>query len=170
PPDFPRFTGMDLGSARKGGAQTAIFTLALDPENLVRWPTDIRVGHWSGPDSARQLLEVYKKEQPFAIFVENNAYQGTLAEWIEEIEGGMELPIFGFYTGSQKFDLEMGLPGVALQMEKKLWKVPDLGHGPSCQCPVCQWREELQNHPIGSRDILMSQWLADRACKKEGAG
>ena len=167
-PDFPRFTGMDLGSARKGGAQTAIFTLALDPQTLTRWPTDIRVGHWSGPDSARELLKVYKKEQPFAIFVENNAYQGTLAEWIEEIEGGSELPIFGFYTGSQKLDLEMGLPGVALQMEKKLWKVPDLGHGPSCQCNVCQWREELANHPIGSRDLVMAMWLADRAAKKEG--
>ncbi|GAI71404.1 unnamed protein product, partial [marine sediment metagenome] len=55
--------------------------------------------------SARQLLEVYKKHEPFDIFVENNAYQHTLAEWMEEIEGGRELPIEGYYTGSQKLDL-----------------------------------------------------------------
>lgn len=168
PADFPRFTGMDLGSAKKKRSQTSIFTLALDPDKLTRWPVDIRVGHWSGPDSARELLDVYKKEQPFAIFVENNAYQGTLSEWIGEIEGGAELPLYGFYTGAQKFDLEIGLPGIALQMEKKLWKIPDLGHGPTCRCEVCQWREELANAPIGASDILMSMWLADRAAKRAG--
>ncbi|MBA7608079.1 hypothetical protein ES703_15254 [subsurface metagenome] len=168
-PDWPRFTGMDLGAAKKKRSQTAIFTLALEPEGLTRWPVDIRAGHWSGPDSARELLKVYKKEQPFAIFVENNAYQSTLAEWIEELEGGSELPIYGFYTGGQKFDLELGLPGMALQMEKKMWRIPDLGHGPSCRCEVCQFRDELANYPIGTSDLLMASWLAERAAKREGA-
>jgi len=166
PQDFPRFTGVDLGGIKKQNAQSAIFTLAIDPETLTRWPVDIRAGHWSGPETARQLLEVYKKHEPFDIFVENNAYQHTLAEWMEEIEGGRELPIEGYYTGSQKLDLAIGLPGIALQMEKKLWKIPDLQHGPTCRCEICQWREELSNHPIGTSDLLMAMWLADRAARR----
>jgi len=166
PQDFPRFTGVDLGGIKKQNAQSAIFTLAIDPETLTRWPVDIRAGHWSGPETARQLLDVYKKHEPFDIFVENNAYQHTLAEWMEEIRGGRELPIEGYYTGSQKLDLQIGLPGIALQMEKGLWKIPNLGHGITCKCEVCQWRDELGNFPIGSSDILISCWLADRAARR----
>jgi len=166
PQDFPRFTGVDLGGIKRQNAQSAIFTLAIDPESLIRWPVDIRAGHWSGPETARQLLDVYKKHEPFDIFVENNAYQHTLAEWMEEMVGGQELPIEGYYTGSQKLDLAIGLPGIALQMEKGLWKIPDLRHGSTCKCEICQWREELSNHPIGASDLLMSMWLADRAARR----
>lgn len=166
PADFPRFTGVDLGTAKKKRSQTTLFTLAIDPDTLTRWPIDIRAGYWSGPDSARQIIEVNKEHQPFLFFVENNAYQSTLQEWIEEIEGGLDIPIMGYYTGSQVLDLEIGLPGIALQMEKKLWKIPKLDHGPTCQCSICQWREELANHPIGTKDIIMAMWLADRAAKR----
>ncbi len=166
PQDFPRFSGVDLGGVKKQNAQSSIFTLALDPETLTRWPVDIRAGHWTGPETARQLLEVYKEHQPFDIFVENNAYQHTLAEWMEEIKGGRELPIEGYYTGAQKLDLQIGLPSIALQMEKALWKIPDFKHGTLCKCEVCQWREELSSHPIGSSDILMAMWLADRAARR----
>ncbi len=166
PEEFPRFSGVDLGGVKSQNAQSAIFTLAIDPESGTRWPVNIRAGHWTGPETARQLLEVYKDHEPFSVFVENNAYQHTLAEWMEAIEGGREIPIEGYYTGSQKLDLQIGLPGIALQMEKGLWKIPDFKHGPHCECEVCQWRKELSDHPIGSSDLLMAMWLADRAGKR----
>ena len=174
-PEWPRFAGVDLAiSKQKKAARTVIFEIAVD-EDGNRWPTYMKRGRFTSPDTARAILELYQ-EQPFYLMkVENNNYQQALIQWIDElleIEGKRKImpPIEGYMTGLQKFDPELGLPSLALQLEKKKWRIPNLDHSPTCQCGTCIWIDDLKKYPEGNStfDTIMAMWFADRAAQASG--
>jgi len=162
-----KFIGLDLaiGKSRES-SHTAFFVVALTPEGI-KIPIAIEYGHFSSPDSARKLVELFQEYQPVSIFVENNAYQAALIEWLTELEEakGLSLPIYSYTTGTQKASLVHGLPALALQVQQGKWRLPVLDHSKTCKCGFCTWHGELQAYPFGKfDDTVMAMWLASRAC------
>lgn len=175
------FTGIDLGHSKrknktKKGKErpySVIFTIAVDPDDN-RWPVDIRRGHWSGPETARQVLEVNAKHTPEAILFENNAYQDTFGDWLKLVDPGVALPLKPFTTGAQKMDEEIGLPGLAAEFDAGKWIIPtegkteaDLAHDKST---LGIWIDEARNWPAAPlSDTVMASWLAREAVRRPQA-
>ena len=169
---------MDLGHSkrktsgkgyRKERPRTVIFTIAVD-ENKRRWPVEIRRGHWSGPETARQIIAMHQRFLPEAITVENNAYQDTLIDWIKLVTPDASIPLRPFTTGANKADEQIGLPGLAAEFENGAWVIPtDGGHGEDCHCEHCVWISEMRNYPAAPlSDTVMACWFAREGARRIG--
>lgn len=171
---FPKYTGVDLGIQQKDkNKPSVIFTIAVsdgsgDIPKGTRIPVDIRTGKWNSPDTARMLIEVYNDLRPEVIKVENNYYQQALIDWINDLQG-ISLPIEPHFTGSQKMHPEYGIPLLASEFERDLWKIPfKYKHPDDCSCPHCKWIREMINYAPGaeSTDLVMACWFAQRAARE----
>ncbi len=128
-------------------------------------PVEIKASHFGELEKIRQINSTNERWKPEVVAVENNSYQETLVRLMKEMR--MKIPIRGLYTGSDKIDLDTGLPSLELEIENRMWLIPTAGHTldddgslKSDGCPVCKWLEECFQYPIGLSDILMSWWIA----------
>lgn len=172
--DLPKFTGVDLAIGQSRAAKyTVIFTLAFDEEKKIRYPIDIRRERLSSPDTAREILDVADQFSPEMIVVENNFYQQSLIDWLEDLSG-IELPIEPFTTGaSQKRSLDFGVPSMSTDFQNGRWVIGldegefdwDLDRG--CGCSTCQWLEEMLDYPYGTfSDTVIGGYLAREGSRK----
>ncbi|KKN67441.1 hypothetical protein LCGC14_0461840 [marine sediment metagenome] len=171
--EYTRYTGVDLGiGLKKTNCPSVIFTVAVAdgtgslPKGT-RIPIDIRRGHWTSPNTARQLIDVYETYHPNAVMVENNYYQQALIDWMEDMDG-VNLPLEAHRTGSQKMDLNEGIPLLAAEFQRGNWVIPmKFRHPDGCVCPWCVWLYEMVNWYPGSKktDTVMALWIAQRAIK-----
>ena len=168
--------GVDLsGTGREGNV---IFTGAVDAAGM-RVPVEIRCGKWSSPELARQLDAVDERYSPEIILVENNGYQQAFRDWAAadrqaHLWTGRVLP---FTTGKNKADVTHGLPGLEIEFENGVWRIPHrefASHGAACDhgsngeaCGWCRWADEMSQYPyVGNDDTVMACWFFREACRK----
>jgi len=163
-PAWPRYTGVDLSSAARKG--NVIFTIALKPTGA-RIPIDIRRGNWSSPDTAGQVIDVFRTHHSRIILVENNAYQSALLEWIGQLPGApKDLPVIGYTTGRQKWQEGVGLGSLEVEFSRGAWEIYAPEHQPACQCAWCVWVGEMKLHPLASTtDCVMACWFSREAIR-----
>ena len=164
------FAGVDLASRlTSGSSRTCIFTVALLPDGT-RVPVEVVVGHFTGPQTARLIIDRYNEWKHDLIFVENNSYQQTLLQWISDL--GHSLPIEGYYTGEKKYNLNFGVPSLAIEFQNGMWAFPDTSNHPSdCTCGFCTFLQELSEYPIGKNDdTIMAALLAKEAIRRTYSG
>jgi hypothetical protein len=172
---WPRVMAVDPAIRRgKKSSETAIVTAALAP-NGRKWldPCCSFAGHLSSPETARRLAQLWGKTRAEAIYVENNAYQEALVEWIRDtIPGALAMPITSWTTGARKMDEETGVPGLAAELDRGGWAFP-MGpdpHPDPCPCVTCRLIDQAEQWPVGERnDLLMAWWIASRAATRAGA-
>ena len=171
-----RYIGVDLAIGRKeSNDYTVIFVIAIDPDKGTKIPIEITRRRMTSPETARVLIDASKRHKPNLIYVENNAYQDSLIQWIQE-SGETELPIEGFHTGKQKFDEFIGLPSMAAEFANHGWRIynhqsPVENGSVSCKCSFCVFIDELINFPIGKHDdTIMAAWFAREAARKDSRG
>lgn len=175
PADWPRFGGVDLAISKQDqAAYTVFFVLAVNPKDGERVPEKIVRGKFGSPETVDILEELHHRHNVQMWYVENNAYQEAVLQWIEykRKQGLMKnpepIPLKGFMTGKQKADPFVGLPGVATEMANGGWRLP-LGDGPhrsDCTCARCVWVQELKTYPIGKNtDTVMASWFAREAAR-----
>lgn len=165
-PEWPRVGGMD-----PFGKFVVIFTLALSPDGR-RYPIEIRRGKWGPTKAVLQLIDAYNTHHHQLICVENNAAQDAIRQWALE-KGGASMPLKPFTTGSNKADIMVGLPGMAVEFENDSWiaAMGEVQHQPDCACGFCIWKRELSEHPVGeAADTVMASWLAREAARAIGMG
>lgn len=161
------FIGVDLSSKKRPG--NVIFVLGLF--GTTRRVLSIDRGAWTSPQTAEKIVAAINKWKPIAVLVENNAYQNSLIEWIEALYPEYAAPIEGLFTGRQKADEELGIPGLAAEMKAGKWEIPfDPGHaiGLGCQCPRCVFVAEMEDYPATKADVLMAAWFARAGVLKYG--
>jgi hypothetical protein len=164
------FTGIDPSTESRPG--TAIFTLAMTDDGI-RVPVDIRVGRWKTRGRSIEEIEgVLDQFKPLVCFVENNALQGVIIDWL--LTRNRSATIEAFTTGRNKADLKIGIPGMALEFDNGGWIIPmgDTEHPKgSCECSWCLWLLELKRYPYyPSSDLLMASWFAREAARKYWLG
>lgn len=179
PPEWPRYVGIDLASSLgKKASYTVIFTAVVDPQGK-KIPTEIIRRRLKFPELIRLIEMNGKKHQWNFGYTENNSFQDAVDAQLSD--GGSGLSVQGFYTGSQKWDEQLGLPGLAADMGKGGWAIPKgcigcgqavcMCHGHGCGCVICEWEKELRFHPVNeTADIVMAQWLCDQAIRKDRRG
>ncbi len=179
--DWPRYGGIDFAqSMKKKASYSVIFTVAVDPANGRRHPVEIIRAKMRPTELKKTIIDADARHHWVRAFVENNAAQDILVEWLGE--DASHVPVEGYYTGSNKWDPDIGLPRLVTQMSQGGWVIPitkdhrrradrltqvldpdlDTSH-----CVVCAWKMELEKFPAAATsDILMAQWFADAAATK----
>lgn len=167
--ELPRFAGVDLAVGQSSeSSYTVIFVIAWDATRRKRIPLEIVRKRLTAPQTVRKLFEIQDRWHPGIVMVENNAYQQTLLQWVQEVDSERKINVKPFTTLS-KADPVTGLPGLSLEFEQGGWIIPRAGnHSFACQCPICLWLEELETYPIGrSKDILMASWFASEPIRRK---
>ena len=164
PINWPHYGGMDLGGDKRPG--TAIYTLAKSPAGIYH-PVEIRYGKWDFTRATTELYSAYERYQHRAIFVENNALQSMVVTALK-VAGKKPIPIRGYYTGKQKHDAEIGLPGLDVEFENRMWVIGQPpGHRIDCECGMCRWIRSMKQHPFSTEtDTIMAGWFAHEAARK----
>lgn len=180
PPDWPRYVGIDLASSLgKKASYTVIFSAVVNPNNGQKLPVEIIRRKVKFPQLIKLIETAGRKHLWNFGYVENNSFQDAVDAQLSDRGKGLALE--GYYTGSQKWDEQLGLPGLAAEMSKGGWIIPKgcLGcnqpvcicHEHGCNCVVCEWEKELRFHPVNeTADIVTAQWLCDQAIRKDRRG
>lgn len=179
-PTWTRYTGCDIAGKKRRG--TCVFTIAMSPAG-VRHILDVKLGMWTGPQTAKQMqyTDDDKLLSPRVFFVENNAYQESLMDWVKEMDVPCWPKVRGFRTGSNKMDPELGLPAINVQYSKRRWRLavrhkefvpsePDPKNSTVCICGACVFinatlvmtPDDLDETP----DTIMAQFFAKEASRQ----
>jgi hypothetical protein len=163
------FTGVDIaaGKTRTDGAYSVIFTIAVCDGKKI--PVRVTRGRFTSPMLAQLVVEEIQEYNPVRCFVENNAQQEALIQWIQETSNAVDVTcIEGFFTGMQKRDEALGLPSMAVEFDHQSWRIPNPKlHETGCRCNLCLWVNEMQAYPLGKyKDLVMSSWFAKEAARK----
>jgi hypothetical protein len=155
-PEWPRVLGID-----PFGQSVVIFVLAFNPINKMRFPIEIKRGHWAPNRTKQEIIDSYLKHMPQLLVVENNAAQQAIIQWVGEV-GGVDIPIVPFTTGVQKANPEIGLPSLEVEFANGAWVVPMAGVDEfDAENPFNIWRRELKGHPVAeASDTVMASWFA----------
>ena len=119
---------------------------------------------------------VLKLRRVTSVRVETNATQQAFVDLINlvcENRGiNLKVPIEPAFTGTGKWNPEVGLPRVVGEFEHGKWTIPwgDIRHqgkiDPLHTCNICYWIEEMLKYgdlEQGTTDMIMSSWLASSA-------
>lgn len=162
---WPRYTGVDLSSAKRPG--NAFVTIAQRPTDRKRVVVDVRAKGLTSPQTWRELEDIDRRYGPDLFLVENNGLQDAVLEWGHELN--TTLPVQGFLTHTNKADPVMGLPGLEVEFENEGWIIPRPAHSLDCDCAWCRLWTELLGHPLAeTTDLVMALWFAREAAR--GAG
>ena len=178
-PEWPIYVGVDLSGAKRRG--NVIFVLAQGPNNM-RKCLDVRMGAWESPQTAREIDKVAIEYKPQLIFVENNAYQTALIEFITDMDLHAAQFVQGFKTGSNKLNPEIGLPSLDVQFSMQQWRlsiphdehdivVQGSGNGiQGCACGRCCFVRDVLDYTGLEKtpDTIMACFIAKEASRLSG--
>ena len=169
---WPTFVGCDLAGKKRPG--NVIFAGAMDPQTHHRYPLEIHAGKWTSTQMARRMFETHDRMPNCrCIMVEDNGYQESLIDWIKT-EGNATWwwKIEAFTTGANKSSMEIGLPSLELEFNKRMWQIPEgewKGHPLTCTCGWCTWKSEMTDYPMSaSTDTVMACWFFREAISRWG--
>jgi hypothetical protein len=166
PPGFLILTGVDLGISQRDSADPSVlFTVLVWPDGT-RQVLDIRRGRWQSPLIIKNVVDVYDRFKS-SFFVENNAAQQYLVQWIHEDHPWINVK--GFRTGKNKRDLAYGVESIAGELEDGMWLIPN--EDGAVHPNVKIWEQEMLFYsPDGhTGDCLMASWIAREAARAYGA-
>ncbi len=164
---YPVAIGVDLSGPKRKG--TAIVAVGVEQQSRRRVPLEVRHGAWRAPETVRQLDEVVHNHDVQFIMVENNGYQQSLIEWIQELKSDYPwwMKIEAFTTGNNKADPQFGLPSFEVEFHNKGWVLAAaqwLGHPSGCECSWCLLKNEFAKYPLHpTADVVMATWFAKSA-------
>lgn len=167
-------TGVDFSISSSIGADyTVIITAGID-ENDNIWLMNIT--RFKGKAFSEQLAVIKKINhsfQPDLIVMENNVFQQIFVQ--ESERAG--LPVEGHTTGTNKYDLKAGLPGLALQYERGNVRTPrgnqesiDISDSLGMELSSITWTEKGLEGVGEHDDQAMALWLVSIAAKKISTG
>lgn len=158
--DWPRIMGVD-----PFGQWVVLFTIAVNPDTHKRFPVEIVRRKMSPAQTVEEIIACYHRHNHQLIVCENNASQEAIKQWAQE-KGKSDLPIIPFTTGSNKANIDFGLPSIEVEFNNGAWIVPYAGVDAFDSENVLNiWRNELLSHPLAETwDIVMAMWFA-----REGA-
>jgi hypothetical protein len=122
-------------------------------------PLHLSLAKLSFGGAQAMIKELYRRFAPGVIIVESNGYQAAL---VRDMQEGTSLPIKGYATGGEKFDLEVGLNSMGVEFENNKWILPYGSQSASTIQIVDKLVDGMKRFPNGhTEDILMATWFAN---------
>jgi len=164
--EYPHYIGVDLSGKNRPG--TIIYVMAVLPDGR-RCRVDIMRGAWKSPEIIDNIILAYNKYKAEVVFVENNATQDMVIDWLSQ--RNRSIPVKGFTTGKNKADPSVGLPSMEIEFENRGWVFPmgDQVHEVNCSCNFCEEILETEGYPYAAdNDVVMGRWFAREAHRLGG--
>jgi hypothetical protein len=155
------FTGVDIGVKKTRRSDlTAIFTFIEDP-NGMRTLLWLEAGKFTGPDIVRKIEDHHERYQSY-IAVENNAAQDFILQFMSE---GSHVPVVPHTTGKQKKDPLLGVEGLAVELHKGKWIIPNAKPEPEIEA----WISEMlfYSPKVHTGDRLMASYFAREVARRK---
>jgi hypothetical protein len=167
-------TGIDFSISSSVGADyTVMITVGIDDSDNL-WLMNIT--RFKGKSFAEQLAvikQINHSFQPDIMVMENNVFQQIFVQ--ESERAG--LPVEGHTTGTNKYDLKAGLPGLAILFERGKIRIPrgnqesiDLADSLAMELSSVTWTEKGLEGVGEHDDQAMALWLTSIAAKKVSSG
>jgi hypothetical protein len=166
---LPTFTGVDLGiGIGEHNDDTCLFTYCV-LESGHRLVLDVDCGKFDGAKKVAKVREKVERFNSWVVMVESNGGQKMLAEWA--LDQDVSLPVRAQQTGANKAHVEIGIPGLALEVYNGAWLLPNDDRG-NCHPNLERAIREAVNYVADKHtgDALMGWWLAQQAARSWGIG
>lgn len=163
PPGFAVITSADLGvSGRDAADPSVLFTILVWPDGT-RQVLEVQRGRWQAPEIIRRIVDTHQRFRG-AVFVESNAAQDYLIQWLSQDHP--EILVRGFRTGTNKRSRAFGVESIAGELEGRLWLIPSNEDG-SVHPNIRVWEQEMLYYSADGHtgDVLMSAWIAREAAR-----
>lgn len=156
-------TGVDLGfGAGKKSGRCVVFTLLVYPngDKRVLWIEGDRERRWRGPDIIAKIFD-HQRRFHSIVYVESNGAQRLINDFAI---GESDIPVYPFHTGARKNHPIYGVEGIAGEMARGKWIIPN--EGGRVHPEVQAWLDDMDAYSPGEHtgDYLMASWFA-----REGA-
>ena len=172
-PVLKRYLGLDPAASLRIGGSFSCATAAGVDEDGHKTIIDVRRERIRPVDVAKLVIEMDKRHHFDMIIVENNSTQEAFVDLIKILAENdpmvtdLDKRIRGYFTGSQKWNPEIGLPRLITEMVNDEWSIPFAGKhdDPLHTCPICSLIKEMLGFPDDAEtdDMIMSLWLTDIA-------
>ncbi len=167
-------TSVDFSISSSVGADyTVMITSGVDEDDNI-WLMNLT--RFKGKKFAEQLgmmKQINQAFQPDIMLLENNVFQQIFVQEGERYG----LPVQGHTTGTNKYDLKAGLPGLAILFERGKIKIPrgdqksiDISDSLASELSSVTWTEKGLEGVGEHDDQAMSLWLNSIAAKKISTG
>ena len=163
------FTGVDLGVKQTLGANVScMFTIMVHPDES-RELICIESGKWTAPEIIDRLKDTHARYKS-TIFVENNAAQDFIVQFVEEQDA--RIPIRRFHTGSNKMHPQFGVESIGAELAGRKWIIPSYMDEETGKLRVNKetqtWIDQMLYYdPKGhTGDHLMACWFAKEGARK----
>lgn len=166
PPGAVTLTGVDLGFGKgKKSGRCVIFTIMVyaNGDRRLLWVDSDREQRWRGPEIMKRILDTQRRFKSI-VYVENNGAQQLLQDFAADEDGYDGLPIYPFHTGARKNHPVYGVEGIAGEMIRGRWIIPN--EGGRVHPEVQGLLDDMDSYTPGEHtgDYLMAMWFA-----REGA-
>lgn len=165
------FTGVDLGiGIGEHNDDTCLFTfLVLDSGH--RQILDIDVGKYDGATKVLKVAEKVERYDSALVMVESNGGQKLLTEWC--LDRNIALPVRAVQTTAMKAHVELGVPGLFLEIYNGAWLIPNRidEYGHKVVSPAVQrFCDEAVNYVPDKHtgDVLMGGYLGHQGARQWG--
>lgn len=151
--------GVDLAISQRDESDfTAIAVVGRNPQG-VKIPLFIDRRKMTFGETQQYIIELYNRFMPGIVIVENNGYQAALQKDLAE---KTDIPIRGYSTGGEKFDPDIGLNSIAVEMENEKWIFPYADRDPHAKNMIDYLTDGMRKFPSGhTEDTLMALWFAN---------
>lgn len=170
---WPAYVGVDLSSATRPG--NFIVVVVVEPTTRRRIVAEVVHGAWSSPETAMMLADVCGRHNVQYVMVENNAYQGSLIDWIQKGKTAypsLWMKVEAHTTGKNKADPAFGLPGLEVEFSNRAWSFPSgewEGHPEGHDCSWCVFFRQFSLYPkYSTTDGVMAAWFCKSAIDQWG--
>lgn len=157
--------GIDLAiSQKRESDNTAMFVTGKTLEGM-RIPLYVCREKMTPAQTRQRILDIHDSFSAVVRMhkVETNGYQESLRRDLVETT---DLPITGHSTGSEKFDLDMGINSMAVDFENGKWIIPWDKDDPNTIAMMSFFCDGLLAFPNGhTEDVVMAAWLSNMALR-----
>lgn len=165
---WPKVMGVDLapmGRKSTKNSVSAVTTVTSSPKGI-RHHIDTTFIDESAPDTMNIIVDLAHRHNAQMIIVENNAFQQAMVDFLST--KAPHLPVVGYRTGSQKMDIDRGVPSLSYQLRDGKWrfKITTMEMEQD-EHPTNKLLEQMRSFPHGKRDDgVMSLWFAEIAARR----
>jgi hypothetical protein len=150
--------GVDPAISKKRDSDNSAIAVIGRMSNGIKIPLYLLRRKLSPAELRDSIKGIAARFNPDIIVVENNAYQEALRL---DLVDQTDLPIVGYTTGGEKFDLDIGLNSLAVEFENGKWVLPYSSEDPYTIKMVDYLVDGMIAVDTGhTEDLLMATWMA----------
>lgn len=152
--------GVDLAISKKEGSDYTAMAVVGQTQNGDKLLLHAIREKLSPAETKSRIISLAERFNPDIVIVESNAYQKAMQL---DLADTTSIPVKGYQTGGEKYDVEIGINSLAIDFENAKWILPYSPQDPNTQTLVDYLVSGMLDFPSGhTEDLLMALWFANQ--------